>query len=87
MEKILTAEELFKYYAEHTALSESHYDYLVDKEDFIEALHKFAKLHVEAALKQASENVAVVFEGAGYDADAYVDKKSILNSYPLDNIK
>jgi hypothetical protein len=52
-----------------------------------DVLIEFAKLHVEAALKQASEKADVIFEGAGHSADAYVDKKSILNSYPLTNIK
>jgi hypothetical protein len=74
--KIPTAEELFKYYADHTALSEGHYDYLVNKEDFIEALQKFAKLHVEQALKEASED-------ANMDSDYY----QALQVYPLTNIK
>lgn len=47
------------------------------------ALIEFAKLHVEAALKEAAEK-AVTEEVWG---DYYVDKNSILNSYPLKNIK
>ena len=45
---------------------------------------EFAKYHVEQALKAASENVIVhddAFE------EAKVDKDSILNAYPLENIK
>jgi hypothetical protein len=52
-------------------------------------LSQFAKLHVEAALKAASEKAELtdfaqefLQEGA-YDA---IDKESILNAYPLDNI-
>ncbi len=41
----------------------------------------FAKLHVEVALKQASENAH------GAHCTDYIDKDSILNSYNLDNIK
>ena len=43
---------------------------------------EFAKLHVEEALKQASEQV--------YVSDTVfceIDKDSILNAYPLENIK
>lgn len=52
---------------------------------------EFAKLHVEAALKAASEE-AESEEGAIIDLgfekiSASVNKKSILNSYPLDKIK
>ena len=76
MEKIPTAEEFAK--ENHSMKT-----YPVDWNVMIE----FAKLHVEAALKEASEKADVIFEGAGHSADAYVDKKSILNSYPLTNIK
>lgn len=52
---------------------------------------EFAKLHVQAALKAASkqaktkEDVAIFAEGS-YRTQV-VDKESILNSYPLENIK
>jgi hypothetical protein len=42
-----TAEELFKDYAELCQFEEGPNEYMVDKESFIEALNKFAKLHVE----------------------------------------
>ena len=48
---------------------------------------EFTKLHVEAALRSAAENAGVNWNGAGSDLDALVDKQSILNAYPLDNIK
>jgi hypothetical protein len=61
-------------------------------------LVEFAKLHVEAALKAASEKVSLtdfayefLQEGAYEDADGNkvdaIDKDTILNAYPLDNIK
>jgi hypothetical protein len=52
---------------------------------------EFAKLHVEAALKAASEkaetreDVAIFTEGT-FNTQI-VDRNSILNSYPLENIK
>lgn len=53
---------------------------------------EFAKLHVEAALKAAAENIrtrytqAPIGEGE-LNIIEYVDKNSILNAYPLTNIK
>lgn len=56
-------------------------------------LIEFAKLHVEAALKEASEKATVtpidheeISEGS-FRPIWGVDNDSILNSYPLDNIK
>ena len=49
---------------------------------------EFAKLHVEAALKHASEKAEISnkpkFSG---DYNLVIDEDSILNSYPLENIK
>jgi len=58
-----------------------------------EFMIEFAKLHVEAALKQASEKAKVysIYEGANeFEEPQFsyeVDKNSILNSYDLNNIK
>ena len=60
-----------------------------------DAMIEFAKLHVEQALKEASDNAEAdyTYEGFGgefYDQPIYryfVKKDSILNSYPLENIK
>ena len=56
-----------------------------------DAMILFAKLHVEAALKEASEkaktkeDIAIFAEGT-FETQI-VDKDSILNAYPLTNIK
>ena len=50
-----------------------------------EKLITFAKLHVEAALKEASATDIV--SGKSYKHRTEYDKNSILNSYPLDKIK
>jgi len=47
------------------------------------AMIEFAKLHVEAALHIASERADLTDNGSF----PYVDKVSILNSYPLEKIK
>lgn len=53
-----------------------------------EIMIEFAKLHVEAALKHASEKAELSnkpkFSG---DYNLVVDEESILNSYPLNKIK
>ena len=74
MNKIPTAEEFFRK-RKYTYSPINHHLALIE----------FAKLHVEAALKEASENVIVnnyVNEGG-----IKVNKNSIINAYPLENIK
>lgn len=61
-------------------------------EDIIEAMIDFAKYHVEQALKEASENVKTydIYNESTGDMECkvtFVDKQSILNAYPLENIK
>ena len=57
----------------------------------VSAMKEFAKLHVEQALKEASEKVTINYEYSGNTGSEYcteyVNKDSILNSYSLDNIK
>lgn len=48
------------------------------------AMIEFAKMHVEEALKQASEKATTDGYGDGY---AGIDEESILTAYPLENIK
>ena len=78
MEKIPTAEEILQKHVPNRYTKENSWK---------NAMIEFAKLHVEAALKEASEKADIIFEGAGHSADAYIDKQSILNSYYLTNIK
>ena len=51
----------------------------VDIEDAEYAMIEFARLHVEAALKEVEKSIKI-----GLSKKA---KESILNSYPLENIK
>ncbi len=66
MEKIPTAKEFINKKIDGKVF----FDYEVP-----DILIEFAKLHVDAALEEASEKVGLSY------------KQSILNSYPLDNIK
>lgn len=75
MDKIPTAEEFLN----------NHKFHLVEHEEYISTvIIEFAKLHVEAALKQASENAESIVIGG---LISEVNKDSILNAYPLENIK
>lgn len=58
-----------------------------DNEEICKAFIEFAKLHVEAALKEASETKIPGYHGDGVYNRGEADKDSILNSYPLENIK
>jgi len=76
MNKISTAEET---YTKITGC-------IINHKDVKDAMIEFAKLHVEAALKEASENAEqkwIKFTENDYE----IDKDSILNAYPLENIK
>lgn len=81
MEKILTAKEFIQNYIE-----ENNDDSFIDME---ESMIEFAKMHVEAALKQAVIEASVEdYRVLGEDSLFYrVEENSILNSYPLTNIK
>ena len=60
-----------------------------------QAMIEFAKLHVEEALKKASEKANTIVHKHIHDEDEVdgyilidiIDKNSILNAYPLENIK
>lgn len=82
---IPTAEEFFKEYSNNTSLSEGYYDYLVDKEDFKEAMLEFAKLHCEALRQAILDDIS-----ADYDPEwnsCHVDRDAIREAYPITNIK
>ena len=53
--------------------------------DITQAMIEFAKFHVEAALQAASENAQPEYDEGG--ALGFIDKETVLNAYPLDNIK
>ena len=72
---MITAEEFSK---QHHPMK----TYPVDWKIMIE----FAKLHVEAALKEALESIPCL--GSSTDIATYEEvEEAVLNSYPLENIK
>jgi hypothetical protein len=68
---------------------------MMDEESFTEASKFLISFHVEQALKEASEKAATnhTYEGDSGDFgdipifNYFVDKDSILNAYPPENIK
>ena len=91
MEKTPTAEEWLLNHKEISKYDIEDYDeggYLgVNEEALYKIMIEFAKLHVEAALKEASEKADYITDGQEHITDIWIDKNSILNSYPLDKIK
>ena len=82
-----TAEEFLKNFnEEENNIDKLYYDSYVKK-----AMIKFAKMHVQEALKQASVEAEVEHELSNpYDPNSeyqIVNKDSILNAYHLENIK
>ena len=83
-----TAEEFLR---NSSVTSSDRYDFLSKQELMI----AFAKMHVQEALKQASEKADADFTYLGDDLkeigaeyiEVYTIKDSILNAYPLDLIK
>lgn len=79
LDNMITAEELSKNYTRlRSAVA------LKDLSDFA---IEFAKLHVEAALKAASEKALLGNTENGVYSVLAVSKESILNAYSLENIK
>ena len=83
----MTAEELFKKHSNLTSLSEGHYDYMIDKDDFKKGLIEFAKYHVEQALTEASKTTIWKEEPTTQGCKISFVKSKILNAYPLENVK
>ena len=84
MEKIPTASEFYQNYIE-----ENNHDSHIDIE---EMMIEFDKLHVTAALKEASEKAKIKTDywtdlGGGEHEESTINKNSIKKSYSLDNIK
>jgi hypothetical protein len=78
MKKIPTAEEILS--KKFSELKSS-----FDLNDVKDCMVEFARLHTEAALKEASEKADT--QTIHCTHIQVVDKNSILNSYPLDKIK
>ena len=82
-----TSEEFLKNFnEEENNIDKLYYDSYVKK-----AMIKFAKMHVQEALRLASVEAEVEHELSNpYDPNSeyqIVNKDSILNAYPLENIK
>jgi len=94
-DKIPTAEEVLFQYMKEAGFTEDYIKmiYRINRDSapaLIEGIKKFAQLHVEAALKTASEK-AKFFPISTWNCEPRgvqpeVNKQSILNAYPKENI-
>jgi len=89
MNKIPTAEEFIRYVYN----IENNQTIVTNPKTLSVHLIEFAKFHVQEALKVASEEATITYEihedkntGIEYPAKV-INKDSILNAYPLENIK
>jgi hypothetical protein len=73
----MTAEECLNSYVDDY--------YEISTEGAKNAMIEFAKYHVEKALKKAAQEAEINFEV--YIDDYEINRDSILNAYPLENIK
>jgi len=94
MENKISTAEKFAYNFKDKVFYKDNPDSLgtaIDISDVIGLLKDFATLHVEAALKSAVENAKITFieneHDLMYGGYKIIDKNSIINSYPLENIK
>ena len=85
MNKIPTAEEFLKSKDYNLGGNEELADGLLTN-NVIEDMIEFAKLHVEAALKEAEKETVKHISKTILELNMY-NKNSILNAYPLENIK
>lgn len=84
MNKIPTAEEFIKSYLDINKNEESHFNKLLDEDNY-DVMIEFAKLHVEAAIKECIESSP---SGSSTDTVNYEDVvKALKNCYPDENIK
>jgi len=88
----MTTAELFKKYSNLYIFEEGAPEYLIDKEDFQEAMIKFAQHHVLMALSLAADKAKIDMQPledrfAFNGPYQWVNKESILESYPKENIK
>ena len=81
MSKIPTAEEFLTISNEFEVLETRKQEEVVTK-----TMIEFAKLHVEAALKEAEKETVKHISKTILELNMY-NKNSILNAYPLENIK
>ena len=51
----MTIQQIFKDYSNYTKLAEDHYGYMMDEEDFTNAVKELIEYHVKAALLQVSQ--------------------------------
>jgi hypothetical protein len=85
----MTAEEFLQNHLQISHFYDDKTNQMVCYSDEVQqAMIEFAKLHVIAALKAASENASIIEEDSPFGGTNYlISEESILNAYSLTNIK
>ena len=83
MKDLPTAEEFLEQYLRGDRVHDD-INRVIDEEEAIQAIIEFAKLHVESCKREIINNVETCIGG---DGSPLVSIASIINSYPLKNIK
>jgi hypothetical protein len=86
LDNMITVEECFNNFVDFEICPLKEYTPKVLINDTKLAMIKFAKLHVETALKKASENIKNIYDN-NLQEDVYINENDIINAYPLENIK
>jgi len=88
---MITAKEFVELHgSKYTGYCDDSDELMIQVVDSIQLMKDFAKYHVQEALKQAYDKVEIG-KDLDIDSDTYgmigIKKDSILNAYPLENIK
>jgi hypothetical protein len=79
--KVLTAQDFFENWCKQKGYTS------IDEADNIDqCMIEFTKIHLEQALLEINDKIKIEGEGAFFDF-VWIDKESILEAYPLENIK
>ena len=76
MTELPTAKDFMKEYANLVQHEEGDVEYLVDEESFIEAMKEFAKLHIEATLREIEIQRCLKH----YPPIYFISKQDLLNN-------
>ena len=76
MTELPTAKDFMKEYANLVQHEEGDVEYLVDEESFIEAMKEFAKLHIEATLREIEIQRCLKH----YPPINFISKQDLLNN-------
>jgi len=79
--KVLTAQDFFDNWC-----NQKGYTSIDEADDIDQCMIEFTKIHLKKALLEINDKIKIEGEAAFFDF-VWIDKESILEAYPLENIK